>query len=450
MKKVLFLVFLFIFFKVQSQQYYLQFNFSIEYDNACVLETQDGEYIDVNIYNQNNQLIKSITNIAHDDLENSNSIEIYSYSSEIITLDERPYKITAYYNPGTSCSYDCNGSNIFCENLVFNHGGFHDYDYQNTSTSEPIRTTLDATISPVLSNPQPDGGNICPDELIYTSGTPEIVNGLTWYFFNDNNNWEQLENYSNYYPLKYSVEDIIGNDYLSRTGSNAIKLKYKYQYNSSSEILESETIIVNIETCSPELLSFTPTSTSCSYTDDGSFSMILDRNLNTNEKLVASLFFENEFISGEYNLLTQKVTETLIDNGNDTYTYNWPSDTPILAGNYKVRYQTLNVSEANPVWSSLEGTEDGFTIDNPLPVTFSATKLNDVFCNGGSDAKIELEVKGGIGNYKYFLNEAITGIPFTNTGIGTSSLSIFHTISGLPKGTKKIKVQDANGCTEKE
>jgi len=209
-------------------------------------------------------------------------------------------------------------------------------------------------------------------------------------------------------------------------------------------IVYSDILIFNIFKPSPQLLSFNPIETKCSYTDDGSFSMVLDRDLASGKKLVASLFFEFEPITNPtvFNLLDQKDTTVLIDNGDGTYTYQWPSDTPILPGNYKMRYQTYDTTASNPVWDSLEGTEDGFVIGNPPPIKFSATKRNDVYCNDGSDGAIQLNASGGVSNFKYELNNSGVWIPFTATNA--------HTITGLPQGTKTIKVQDANGCTEKK
>ena len=50
MKKELFIlsIFMLVFFNIQAQnQYYFQFNLSIEYTPSCANETQDGETIDV-------------------------------------------------------------------------------------------------------------------------------------------------------------------------------------------------------------------------------------------------------------------------------------------------------------------------------------------------------------------------------------------------------------------
>ncbi|WP_298778368.1 SprB repeat-containing protein [uncultured Polaribacter sp.] len=417
-------------------QYNLKFSFSIDYSNDTCghypNETDDGEFVYVIIYNEADIEINTLEVEYYDVKENNN---VDSFSSEIITLSERPYRIEINYinDVGGVSGFDfCNSgySDVFYNDLLFNHGNFHDYDSKTINHPNGVRTFIDATISPIIETP--NDSNICPNEIIYSDiEDSEFINGLTWYFFNDNNNWEQLENYSNYYPLKYSVEDIIGNDYLSRTGSNAIKLKYKYQYNSSSEILESDIVIINIETCSPKILSFTPTDTQCSYSSDGGFTTTFDRALNAGEELIMTLWK----IEGVSQILIDQTDPGEVTSLGAGNTYNWPISQ--ASGNYLVKYQTKTGS----TFSSLE-TSRQFTIDNPLPITFSATKLNDVYCNGGSDGVIQLNASGGVGGFKYELNNTNIWLPF--------SAANTHSITGLPKGTKKIKVQDANGCTEKE
>ncbi len=222
-----------------------------------------------------------------------------------------------------------------------------------------------------------------------------------------------------------------------------LDIRLRYSENQSNDTNDYSDILTLVTgSCSPELLSFLPINTSCSYTDDGGFSMILDRDLESGEKLVASLFYEFNPITepNVFSLADQKDTTTLIDNGDNTFTYQWPSDTPILPGNYKVRYQTQDSTALNPEWNSLEGTERGFTIGSPTPVTFSGTRLNNVFCNGGSDGAIRLDASGGVGNYEYQVNGS-NWLPFDNTNT--------HLINTFSSGTYSIKVRDANECTER-
>jgi hypothetical protein len=334
--------------------------------------------------------------------------------------------------------------------------------YTTHSTNQKINqwaVILPKYVQPQIANRE----RILTDQLFSStinnfSDTPVDIPNVRWEYQTDNNTvfWTSFpSNILNKFPMNSTVQEILVNEtnpienirilrvrFLLSPPLGPLTSSFPFVTYDRKPTVYSGILIFDIFNPSPQLLSFTPSNTQCSYTDDGSFSMNLDRDLNVDEKLVASLFFENAFMPGDYNLLTQKDTEDLIDNGDGTYTYIWPSDTPILAGNYKVRYQTLDTSDPNPVWSSLEGAEMGFPIGNPPPITFSATKQNDVYCKDGSDGAIQLNASGGVGGFKYELNNSGTWTPFTTTNT--------HTITGLPKGTKTIKVQDANGCTEQE
>lgn len=274
---------------------------------------------------------------------------------------------------------------------------------------------------------------------------PDVQRALHWFYLEPGTNkWKILPRYRNTFPLDKSVLEIFGpnfKDYLK--DEKFLKLRYDvFQGEYDGEIFP-----FTIVEPSPQLLSFRPINTKCSYSNDGRFSMILDRDIGPNKKLVVSLFFKATSGPSNYSLLTQTKTGILIDNGNRTYTYNWPSTTPIASGFYKVRYQTLDSSKPDPVWNSLEGTEDGFFIGKPPAITFSAKRLSNVTCINGSDGGIELEITGGLGSYKYEINSNGTWVPFTNRNVGTQSSPVKQAINNLSKGNKTIRINDRNNCS---
>ena len=427
-----------VFFNIQAQnQYYFQFNLSIEYTPSCANETQDGETIDVSILNENNGLIADYSiDLVNLPLSYNNGNEVYSYASAITTLNERPYRIVADY---TAYCEDTGGTaNAFDYDLVFNHGDFHDYDIQDSNTGLGITTSIDATTSPVLITPHQ--APICSQDLIFTdTEASEFVNGLTWYFFNINNQWEEIYNYSNYYPLKYSIEDIIGSDYLSVTGSNAIKLMYKYQFNSSSVELESEFIIVDITDCSPEIVGNPiTTNTKCSYDlgdndgdgyDDGggSFTVTFNRPLDPDE-LLTTVNLYNDGPDGIINNADDILVSSLTDQSYIGTTYAWPN--PLSADTYRLEYQSGgsgSLVEYFPI-----------VINSPTAVTFNAT-WTDVDCFGEDTGSISIyDIGGGTGNYQYSINNGVNWTP-----IGTTSS---HTVVNLFAGDYQVKIIDSNGC----
>ena len=243
-------------------------------------------------------------------------------------------------------------------------------------------------------------------------------------------------------------------EYLGLSSSDFINKNIFFKgYNCLSG--ESDFIIINFINSSPQLdtESISEIATSCSYKADGDFSFAVKRNLNTGERLVVSLFFEDPLntLVG-YSQFSQQDTFDLTDNSNGTYTFNWDNiKKPLDKGQYFVVYQSLDLPDPNAVpgslkWSTTENFE--VNIGNPPPLIFTATPT-DVNCNGGNDGSIQLSAQGGVGNYEYFLGDATIGTPFSITGKGTNTNPIIHNITNLPAGTKTIKVQDGNGCVER-
>ena len=353
-------------------------------------------------------------------------------------------------DPSNGCNGPCGQFSWYCDGNDYMTEILNPFDEMTISYNGPYEITCTADVCLPINYYaillpdliQPTNNTRCKDELLfnqYSDGQNHDVNDLTWQYLNISNQWVDLPNYNSRYPLNVSIEEALGSNYQSLF-SGSLQLRYVISRNNNS--ITSNIISFSIISCSPQLLSFTPQDAQCSYTDDGSFSMILDRDLEPGKKLVASLFYEFKPITNpnSFNLLDQKDTTTLIDNADGTYTYQWPSDTPILPGNYKVRYQTYDTTTPNPVWDSLEGTEDGFTISSPPPVTFEATKAKKVYCFGGSDGQIDLTASGDVGSFEYQIGSGAWNA-FTNAEN--------HTITGLSAGTYTIKVRDGNGCTER-
>ena len=361
-----------------------------------------------------------------------------------------------------SCSGPCGYGESYNNSSSFNLGY---YNVRNHGYSGPTPITLPIDIISPNDYPASYSAIYLPNMVPITTtpsyisplfdshfderGDPHDVQGtLNWLYLNPTTNtWKILPKFKNTFPLDKSVRQIFGpnyKDYLK--DETTLQLQCDVFQGEHNGGIFTFTVIEP----SPQLLSFRPIYTKCSYSDDGRFSMTLDRDLGKNKKLVVSLFFENIVGSNNYSLLTQEKTEILFDNRNGTYTYTWPSNTSIFSGNYKVKYQTLNTNESDPVWDSLEGTEDGFNIGAPPKIVFSATKIDNVSCKDLNDGSIQLNITGGVGNYEYELNNNDIWLPFSNRNIGTQSTPISHVINNLPIGKKIIKIRDRNKCSAKQ
>ena len=287
-------------------------------------------------------------------------------------------------------------------------------------------------ILPIVSLNNPSDKTIAQDQpfnIVAPSGFPSAI--YNWeYQLGSSTTWLSIPGTSGESTMNKAPEDFL-------TGTTYIGQNIRFQINSCNENC-SNIVSYQITLRSPVLRSFIPIDTKCAYGIDGSFTANFERGLKTGEELLMTLF---EIDGSNESLISDKRT-TVFDAGNS---YSWPD--PLPRGNYLIKYQ----SKLNEVYSSLE-TSGQFRIGSPDPISFFVpeTHIKDVSCNGGSDATIQVHASGGVGNYKYFLDGATTGTPFSNTGEGTVSNPIIQTITGLPAGTKTIKVQDGNGCTERE
>lgn len=279
----------------------------------------------------------------------------------------------------------------------------------------------------------------CPTQLLfeqYQDNQDHSVEGLKWQYYNINNEWVDIPNFSNRYPLNVSLEEALGPNYDSLF-NGILQLRYTVESSFTNVVLNPEDIFTfNIISCSPQLLDLTPHKTSCVGAEDGSFTMTMDRDLEDGEELVVSVYNVNN----EDVLLVQGDTTILVDNGDDTYSYTFPKG--LVQGEYKVKYQTHPDEENNQnlQWNSLEFS-DSFEIQDPLPVTFSLQKLNDVYCFEGSDGSLKITASGGSedGKYQFMVNNEGAWIDFNNPNL--------HIVNNLSEGDYEVAVRRVNGNT---
>ena len=334
-------------------------------------------------------------------------------------------------------------------NLSCNAGINHYYSYTDPKNIYQWGVILPKYVQPSIA----DRERIATDKLfLSTSNTfpesPVDIPYVRWeYQINSNTWWSTFpSDISSKFPMNATVEEILQNEFTPISDVNTLRVRIvlsppqsavesiifpgTYNY-TNMPVVNSDILIFDIKSASPQLTSFDPVDTQCSYSSDGGFTAIFDRDLNAGETLIMTLYEVDGF--GNEILQNQQST-TILGAGN---TYTWPVAQP--SGDYLVKYQTEN----NGTFSSLE-TSGQFTIDSPDPVVFSATKINDVYCFGGSDGTIALTAGGGVGNYQFKVEK--DGATYQDWTAFSSTDA--HTLSGLPAGSYTLYVHDANGCEE--
>jgi len=301
---------------------------------------------------------------------------------------------------------------------------FHNSAAYTTGACNVNGYTYPFYIEPFYLGPDPEmDSTFCKSEPIPLRSARrweyQLVNeGNTWYNFGSNPDAlvPMDQNLINVYNFTFEQ---ISNHY-SYTGPIRIRGSYKG--------ILSNTIQLEIIPCSPELIEPIETfDTQCSDSEDGGFVAQFDRALLQNEELQMTLYFIDEDNNEIAQIPTQE-TSTL----NNNNSYEWPVD--LAPGTYYIRYQTVGGD-----YPASEVQSDPFEIESPDPVTFSLQKLNDVYCYGGEDGRIEIEAFGGTGGgYQYRYNNQENWHNFNNGNT--------HILNDLAANDYSIEVRDGNQC----
>jgi len=282
----------------------------------------------------------------------------------------------------------------------------------------------------------------------YSGGGNRTVSGLTWQYRNTAGVFVDLPTFKNRYPLNVSLLDIFGSNWRSRFNNN-LDLRFKISASFTSEVVYSNIVTVQLTECSPELVGpIIPIETKCNYTSDGKFTINLDRDLVVNEKLIVSLYVQNEINANQYDFVIQEDPTSLHQVSSGKFSYSWQGN--IAAGNYKIKYQTLQgnggVSDTDPSWASLEFSPV-FTILNADAIDYSVLVERDETCKSENDGEIKLEVTAGESgrNYSYIVYK-VDGSNVTVHKNWTVFSGLNTTVSSLGKDTYRLQIRDNQGC----
>jgi uncharacterized protein (DUF2141 family) len=341
------------------------------------------------------------------------------------------------------------------ETFVFGHNGEIKLCHDIIS-NEPDDYSSVWQYAVILPNyVQPDENNRTHDDFLFKTDqnnfqdNPVDVSGVEWkYSIDDNFNFKHFpQEILHQFPLKATVGEILANEPNANSIQNLRVKIFMDIPNSQIPQISSDILFFTIESSSPQLLNLASHKTTCVGANDGSFTMTVDRDLE-GEALFVAVYGENINQPGEFNVLKGNTftNEPLIDNGDDTFSFSYPNT--LAPGNYKIKYQTKNINNNDPLdWDSLEPSQDSFIIEDPDPITFSLEKLNDAYCFEGIDGRFQITASGGSeeGKYQVKVNNEGDWTDFDDPDT--------HIISGLLKGNYTVAVQRVNGnaiCTSNE
>ena len=295
-------------------------------------------------------------------------------------------------------------------------------------------TDWDVTFRIVPNNfqiitPDPGANNtVSSITLEASSGYDPLV--YRWQFFHPTTNqWTLLPGqFQGLSTITFDAEDLFG---ASASSFYGVSIQYRLELCNGwipSEFSTPYTYVFIKQ--SPQVVSVSTQQTSCSYSNDGSFTVTFNRPLDNGEQLTnLSLRW-----AGLDNILDTADDVPAYDAvATATYsgtTFTWPNQ--VDPGVYRLSYQSDNANTLEEY--------DPIVISSPSEVTFNAS-WTDVDCFGESTGSISINANGGVGNFEYRLN--------TNGWNSFSSVNS-HLISNLNAGNYQVRVRDANGCTEQQ
>ncbi|TVZ53365.1 hypothetical protein [Dokdonia sp. Hel_I_53] len=284
-----------------------------------------------------------------------------------------------------------------------------------------------------IITPNPGTNNTVPQiTLEMTPGYDPLV--YKWEFFHPTtNNWTPFPAaFLGQSSITFDAEDLFG-----ANASNFYGVSIQYRIALCNGWVPSGfPYIYSFIKESPQVTNVSISNTSCTYTEDGGFTVTFNRPLDSSTgELLTSLSLRS---AGNDNILDtaddispfQNITSTTYSSNQ----FTWPQQIP--EGTYRLSYQS---DGANSLV-----IYDPIIITSGPPLEYGIT-ANDITCFNTDDGEIIITINpnnnGRIGTapYKYIMNGG-NEIPFS----GTST-----TIINLGTGLKTIKVFDSNNCTQR-
>ena len=365
-----------------------------------------------------------------------------NYGIQPIIRSIRPNKISSHAFVNFRTGTDANETKNITINTPCVEGSF-DGGYSPRMT----HITFDYKVIPILDLLQPTSTLIGFDDN-FTVSTDNNSLGFPTSFYNwqyqtvasgtpSSTGWANMPSSTN----GQSSFSITPSSFLN---VNDIGKRVYFRIKTCNGFFSENVIFYDLHPSAPHISSKMVEDVQCFDTEDGTIKINFDRALT----------------SGELLSISMTNTTTGIDYSEENIT-NLEADNSYLIENIPPGDYTLRLLGAVPDFNGTlintftDGTnhKTTFTINKPVPVEFSSTKVA-IWCNGGSDGVITITANGGqlFQPYEYLLREvgetSENWVSFTSTATFPNS-EVTETITGLLPKSYTLKVRDSNGCVAK-
>ena len=284
-----------------------------------------------------------------------------------------------------------------------------------------------------ILTPNPGANNSLSEiTLSMTPGYDPLV--YKWQFYHPTTNqWTSFPAaFVGQSTITFDAEDLFGANAANFYG---VSIQYRIAL-CNGWIPSGFPYIYNFIKESPQVTDVIEMDTRCDYTQDGQFTVIFNRPLDTGEQLTS---LSLRWAGGDNALDTSDDVATYQFEPTATYTgtqFTWPQS--VRAGKYRLTYQSDGANSA--------ASYDPIIIEKGPRLAYTIT-TNDISCFNTNDGEIIITVDpsnlGNTGNNPNYYYTVNGGTPVTFNGTTTM-------INGLGPGTRVVKVFDFNDCTERE
>ncbi|WP_264551408.1 hypothetical protein [Flavobacterium sp. N2038] len=404
-----------------SYNSYSASNFRWTITNNATLIAKDTD----NGYVNYGRIIKNYPNV---NIANGNTIKVAINSTGMFHTED---------GTGYTCNTNTNTSKTV-DNLILD-GSVGFSDSPCGLTSRIINFTPNLSIKNLdTANPT----TICAGFQLSLSAFSTNDSGIFpavayhWQYSLDDSTWTDLPaNIINNTPNPvFSIQQLLGANHDSYFNKKIyFRIGYAYRPFSTS-------LALTYLPCAPVAVKTDYKAPQCTGDNIQGIDVYFEEKLRQNETL-SLIYLKNTDPKKTTPLFSNKVpiTTLVYDTASGLYKYSFTTLGKLEEGNnYNVEYQ----ASMNSVPSGTLKALDTFTYKDPIKVEFNISNQITPSCVGGNDGAIEIEVKGGTKDYKFYVDGTLTTATY-------NAVNDRYYINGLTAKTYDIKVTDKFDCIDK-
>jgi hypothetical protein len=285
----------------------------------------------------------------------------------------------------------------------------------------------------------PDNTNILPYDSRITLLGPawNPASFYHWVYSLDGISWKEFPaQFQGKHRLEVSGRDLEGEDFMNHPGANRF-VKLIVDCNGA----ESNILTLSGRISAPNITQVTPMPDRCFATErDGACKITFSRALlvdesGNSEHLTILLSDAN----ATHGVTLDQADNVTLDNTNS---FTWPRR---LQSDRQYKITLVDTYQGNNAYTGSQNSHYAtVALVRPQPVS-SIVMPADVHCYGGADGKIDLQAKGGVGQYRFdYVRTGTEDSVHLSLGTDTTAVALL-----LAPDAYFVRLRDGNGCADR-